>query len=102
MFDSSTKVESPWRAANRPAVKPARPEPTIATSKSDMPSSLSLKVQTVQAVQPPCGILPAIPQGSVQSPTSFLPRDAGKDEGGGGLNSLNFLNFLNVLNSSFS
>ena len=31
---------------------------------------------------------------SVQTPTSFLPRDAGEDEGGG----LNDLNGLNVLN----
>jgi hypothetical protein len=29
-----------------------------------------------------------------QAPTSFLPRDAGEDEGGG-LNGLNILNFLN-------
>ena len=43
-------------------------------------------VQNVQAVQPLC---------SVQSPTSFLPRDAGEDEGGG-LIDLNGLNGLNI------
>jgi len=43
-------------------------------------------VQTVQAVQP---------LRSVESPTSFLPRDAGEDEGGG-LSVLNGLNDLNL------
>ena len=42
-------------------------------------------VQNVQAVQP---------LRSVQSPTSFLPRVAGEDEGGGLID----LNGLNVLN----
>jgi len=41
-------------------------------------------VQTVQAVQS---------LRSVQAPTSFLPRDAGEDEGGG-LNGLNGLNHI--------
>jgi hypothetical protein len=36
MFDSMIKVERPWRAENKPAVKPARPEPTIMTSYSDI------------------------------------------------------------------
>ena len=44
-----------------------------------------ISVQDVQTVQP---------LRSVQTPTSFLPRDAGEDEGGG----LNDLNGLNVLN----
>jgi hypothetical protein len=42
-------------------------------------------VQTVQVVQP---------LRAVQSPTSFLPRVAGEDEGGG-LSDLNGLNGLN-------
>jgi hypothetical protein len=49
-------------------------------------SSSRLRVQTVQAVQP---------LRSVQSPTSFLPRDAGEDKGGG-LNDWNILNGLNT------
>src|SRR5512134_2631991 len=46
---------------------------------------VSLRVPVVQIVQP---------LRSVQTLTSFLPRDAGEDEGGG----LNDLNGLNVLN----
>jgi hypothetical protein len=46
-----------------------------------------MTVPNVQAVQP---------LRSVQSPTSFLPRDAGEDAGGG-LSVLNVLNGLNNL-----
>jgi hypothetical protein len=42
-------------------------------------------VQSLRLVQP---------LRSVKAPTSFLPRDAGEDEGGG-LNGLNGLNYLN-------
>jgi len=45
-------------------------------------------VQTVQVVQP---------LRSVQTPTSFLPRVAGEDEGWG-LSDLNVLNDLNAFN----
>jgi hypothetical protein len=47
-------------------------------------------VQNVKAVQP---------LRSVRSPTSFLPRDAGEDEGGG-LSVLNGLNDLNFWSKS--
>jgi hypothetical protein len=47
--------------------------------------SVRISVQDVQTVQP---------LRSVQAPTSFLPRDAGEDEGGG-LNDLNDLNRSN-------
>src|SRR4026209_2809523 len=67
IFDSRISVESPCRAAKRPAVRPARPEPTTMTSYADI---RRFNVQNVQAVQP---------LRSVQSPTSFLPRDAGED-----------------------
>jgi hypothetical protein len=49
--------------------------------------SIKISVQDVQTVQP---------LRSVQTPTSFLPRDAGEDEGGG----LNDLNDWNELNAS--
>src|SRR5690242_9942396 len=56
---------------------------------------VSQMVQTVPAVQP---------LRSVQAPTSFLPRDAGEDEGGGlnGLNGWNRLNHLRLVTDTIT